>query len=120
MVSSSKFGIQDTQHSMPLTGDQSLIQLLKRHSPAWQSLSSHTASQLLLRLVMLIERRANLAEVVPWLWPLADEDSGCTVDVTPCLRMRLLAALIAVPEAMDALVGGKVSCVSCATHLLFV
>jgi len=92
-----------------LSGDQPLIQLLGRTSPSWQSLSDQTSSQLLLRLVMLIEQRAALAEVLPWLWPLADEDSGCGVDATPSLRMRLLAALIAVPEATNSALGGKVS-----------
>ena len=58
---------------------------------------------------MLIERQAGLAEVLPWLWPLADEDSGCTVHAGPSLQTRLLAALIAVPEGMDNALGGKVS-----------
>ncbi|DBB10596.1 TPA: hypothetical protein ACH3X3_007109 [Trebouxia sp. C0006] len=90
-------------------GDQQLIQLLTANSPAWQSLSGDTSSQLLLHLVMLIERQAGLAEVLPWLWPLADEDSGCTVHAAPSLQTRLLAALIAVPEGMDNALGGKVA-----------
>ena len=94
-----------------LAGDQQLIQLLTANSPAWQSLSGDTSSQLLLHLVMLIERQAGLAEVLPWLWPLADEDSGCTVHAAPSLQTRLLAALIAVPEGMDNALGGKVSLV---------
>jgi len=61
---------------------------------------------------MLIERQAGLAEVLPWLWPLADEDSGCTVHAAPSLQTRLLAALIAVPEGMDNALGGKVSLVN--------
>ena len=65
---------------------------------------------------MLIEKQMALAEVLPWLWPLVDEDSGCAVEVDQSSRMRLLAALIAVPEATDNAVGGKVrSCfASCA------
>ncbi|KAL3142429.1 hypothetical protein ABBQ38_002760 [Trebouxia sp. C0009 RCD-2024] len=59
--------------------DQQLIQLLKVDKPSWQGLSSSTAEQLLVRLVMFIERRRALPEVLPWLWPLADEDSGCKV-----------------------------------------
>ena len=57
---------------------------------------------------MLIERRTALAEVLPWLWPLADEDSGCKLDVKPNVQIRLLSALIAIPEAMDDALGGKV------------
>ena len=61
---------------------------------------------------MLIEKQMALAEVLPWLWPLVDEDSGCAVEVDQSSRMRLLAALIAVPEATDNALGGKVrSCV---------
>ena len=92
-----------------MAGDQQLIQLLTANSPAWQKLSRDTSSRLLLHLVMLIERQAGLAEVLPWLWPLADEDSGCTVHAAPSLQMRLLAALITVPERMDNALGGKVS-----------
>ena len=92
-----------------LAGDQQLIQLLTANSPAWQKLSGDTSSRLLLHLVMLIERQAGLAEVLPWLWPLADEDSGCTVHAAPTLQTRLLAALIAVPEGIDNALGGKVS-----------
>ncbi len=94
-----------------LVGDQQLMQLLTANSPAWQHLSGDTSSRLLLHLVMLIERQAGLAEVLPWLWPLADEDSGCTVHAAPSLQTRLLAALIAVPEGMDNALGGKVSLV---------
>lgn len=94
-----------------LAGDQQLIQLLTTNSPAWQKLSRDTSSRLLLHLVTLIEKQAGLAEVLPWLWPLADEDSGCTVHAAPSLQMRLLAALIAVPEGLDNASGGKVSLV---------
>ncbi len=94
-----------------LAGDQQVIQLLTANSPAWQSLSGDTSSRLLLHLVMLIERQAGLGKVLPWLWPLADEDSGCTVHAAPSLQTRLLAALIAVPEGMDNALGGKVSLV---------
>ncbi|KAL0026027.1 hypothetical protein WJX79_002284 [Trebouxia sp. C0005] len=90
-------------------GDQQLIQLLTTNSPAWQKLSRDTSSRLLLHLVTLIEKQAGLAEVLPWLWPLADEDSGCTVHAAPSLQMRLLAALIAVPEGLDNASGGKVA-----------
>lgn len=91
-----------------LADDQQLIQLLKGDRPSWQGLSSSTAEQLLMRLVMFIERRRALPEVLPWLWPLADEDSVCKVDVKPSLQHRLLAALIAIPEAADTVLGGKV------------
>ena len=73
----------------------------------WQSLPDSTAQQLLVRLVMLIERRTALFEVLPWLWPLADEDSGCKVNVKPKCRSALLSALIAIPEAMGDALGGK-------------
>lgn len=89
-------------------GDQLLIQLLRGTSPAWQKLSKDASGQLLLRVVMLIERQTALSEALPWLWPLADEDSGCTVDVAASMRMRILAALIAVPEDVDNALGGKV------------
>lgn len=92
-----------------LADDQQLIQLLKVDKPSWQGLSSSTAEQLLVRLVMFIERRRALPEVLPWLWPLADEDSGCKVNVKPSLQNRLLAALIAIPEAADTALGGKVT-----------
>ncbi|DBA81597.1 TPA: hypothetical protein ACH3X1_007364 [Trebouxia sp. C0004] len=109
----------DQAFSQALTaanGDQHLIQLLTANSPAWQKLSRDTSSRLLLHLVMLIERQAGLAEVLPWMWPLADEDSGCTVHAAPSLQMRLLAALIAVPAGMDNALGGKVSLVD--TYML--
>ena len=57
---------------------------------------------------MLIERHKALPEVLPWLWPLADEDSDYKVNVKPSLQNRLLAALIAFPEATDSVLGGKV------------
>ena len=96
-----------------MTDGQQLIQLLKKNRPSWQSLPGSLAEQLLVRLVMLIERRTALPEVLPWLWPLADEDSGCKVNAEPSLRIRLLSALIAVPEAMDNAVGGKVRHCAC-------
>ena len=67
---------------------------------------------------MLIERRTALFEVLPWLWPLADEDSGCKVNVKPNMQIRLLSALIAIPEAMDDALGGKVR--RCACHMFIV
>ena len=76
--------------------------------PCWQSLLGPTAQQLLIAVVMLIERRVALAEVLPWLWPLADEDSNCMVDVPPKLQMRLLTALMGIPETLDITLGRKV------------
>lgn len=91
-----------------LADDQQLLQLLKVNRPSWQGLCTSTAEQLLVRLVMLVERRTALPEVLPWLWPLADEASDCKVNVQPRLQNRLLAALTAVPEAANTILGGKV------------
>ena len=100
-----------------LADGQQLIQQLKMNRPFWQSLPHPTAEQLLVRLVMLIERRIALPEVLPWLWPLADEDSGCKVTVKPNLQTRLLAALIALPDAMDDALGGKVNAVHTSSRM---
>ena len=101
------------QASFVLADGQQLLQLLKQNRPSWQSLPGSTAEQLLVRLVMLIERRTALPEVLPWLWPLADEDSGYKVTVKPSVQNRLLSALIAIPEAMDDALGGKVRLCAC-------
>lgn len=96
-----------------LSGSQQLIEMLQRVHPCWQSLLDPTAHQLLMALIMLIERQVALAEVLPWLWPLADGDSDCMVDVPPELQMRLLTALMGIPEALDNTLGGKVRLQSC-------
>ena len=99
--------------SLALADGQQLLQLLRKTRPSWQSLPDSIAEQLLVRLVMLIERRTALPEVLPWLWPLADEDSGCKVNVKHNVQIRLLSALIAIPAAMDDALGGKVTHRAC-------
>ena len=57
----------------------------------------------------MLEQHQAVAVVLPWLWPLADEDSGCNVQVTPAWQQRILAALAAVSDGSDTVLQGKVS-----------
>ena len=57
----------------------------------------------------MLEECIGVAVVLPWLWPLADEDSECDVEVSPDMQKQLLAALLAISDAVDTSLKSKVS-----------
>ena len=81
--------------------------LLAATAPAWEQLSAGTAQALLQLLPSLVQDKRSAMLVLPWLWPLADEDS-CTVVVGAAAQTNILDALSSLRDAEEKSAANKV------------
>ena len=84
-----------------------MAKLLAASSPAWEHLSAGTAQTLLQQLPSLIQDTSSAMVVLPWLWPLADEDN-CTVTIGVATQTDILNALSSLSDAEDKSSANKV------------